>query len=218
MATERKMSAKGFLYKATTKAANSAIGFLAAHRRWLENGEAAEVASPILRMLDEGQLLPTPALELIKHAVMTHMIQAAANAAEQKILAQQEQEGQGPGAPRKDWMARVFDSKGHLCTRINAKGEVEDLEQTFDQASAADRWCDRRLFEGASDWYAVVEHTKIMRSDGSGPISTIILRGDAIARILKMPKGPTVHRKGQSTPRLGFGVKCKESRASFSRG
>src|SRR5271157_3561151 len=38
---ERKMSPKGFLHKCSTKAANSAIAFLAAHRAFLQTGDLA---------------------------------------------------------------------------------------------------------------------------------------------------------------------------------
>ena len=212
---ERKMTSKGFLHKATTKAANSAIGFIAAHRKWLETGEASEVCSPILRLIDEGQLMPTPALDLIRHAVFTHMIQANAAKAEASVMEQEESKAQGKST--KDWIGRIFNEKGELQTRINAKGEVEDLEQSFDLASAADRWVDRRLFDGAPDWYGTVEHATIKQKNGD-PIRTYVDRQDAIARILKKPRGPVTPRKSQSTQKLSFGVHAKTTRVTFSHG
>jgi hypothetical protein len=115
-----------------------------------------------------------------------------------------------PGT-QKPWLATIYNLKGEIQTRVTEKGEVEDLVKGFDKSQDADRWADRRLFDGASDWYGVVEHTTLK-------VRTFINRQDAIARILKRPKGPTVHTKGTSTKTLGFGVKAKQDRASFSRG
>lgn len=207
---ERKMSPKGFLHKCTTKAANSAQAFLAAHRAFLETGELAQKTSPILAKLDAGEMYPTPALKEIQYAVMTHIIESDRNKLEEKIAAQA-----SPGAPtgsRKPWLAQILNAEGVVQTRINPKGEVEDLVKGFDMSADADRWVDRRLFEGAPDWHGQVEHQVIPN------VCSRIERADSIARILKQPKGPTVHVRGKSTKTLGFGVKCKESRSTFSRG
>src|ERR1019366_8895727 len=100
---ERKMTSKGFLFKSTTKAANSALGFIASHRHWLETGEACEAASPILRLIDEGTLMPTPGLEQLRCAVLSHMLLASANKAEAAI----EEAQQESSAPQKQWHARI---------------------------------------------------------------------------------------------------------------
>jgi hypothetical protein len=206
---ERKMSPKGFLHKCTTKAANSAIAFLAAHRAWLETGEVAAKTSPLLAKMDKGEVLPTPCLKEIQYAVMAHIIESDRTKLEDKIAAAAEGT---PTSTRKSWCATIFDSKGVMQTRTKDNGDVEDLLKGFDLSSDADRWVDRRLFDGASDWYGTIEHTVIPN------VCTRVERSDAIARILKQPKGPTVHVKGRSTKTLSFGVKVKESRASFSRG
>ena len=203
---ERKMTPKGFLHKTTTKAANSAIAFLAQYRAFLTTGELADRTSPIIAKVDAGELLPTPALKEIQYAVMTHIIEADTAKAEKAP------EVSSKGQTRKSWRATVYDAEGVVQTRTTEKGEVEDLIKGFDLSQDADRWADRRLFEGTHGWYAVVEHTIIPN------ISTRIERGDSMARILKQPKGPTVQVRGKSTKTLGFGVKAKESRASFSRG
>lgn len=203
---ERKMTPKGFLHKTTTKAANSAIAFLAQYREYLTTGELASRTSPIVAKVDAGELLPTPALKEIQYAVMTHIIEADTAKAEAVV------ESPGKGQTRKSWRATIYDAAGVVQTRTTEKGEVEDLIKGFDLSQDADRWADRRLFEGTHGWYAVVEHTIIPN------ISTRIERGDSMARILKQPKGPTVQVRGKSTKTLGFGVKAKESRASFSRG
>lgn len=209
--SERKMTVKGFLHKASGRI--SAIAFLAQHRTWLETGELHEVTSPILRMLDEEQLMPTPALDLIKQAVLTHHLRVETNKAEKRLA-----EASDPSShPSKPWIARVFDAKGNLVETENTKGEMVTLEQSFALASDADRWTDRRLFEGAPDWFGVVQHTSILRADGE-PITTVIIREDAIARILKKPRGAVSKKTGSRDGKLSFGVKVHQSRAVFSHG
>jgi hypothetical protein len=210
----RNMSVKGFLHKCTTKAATSAEGFIAAHRAWLETGELCEVTSPILRMLDEGQLFPTPALDLLQTEVLTHHLRVESLKAEKKLL---DASNGTETRTSKPWISRIFDAKGNLVITKNAKGEEVELEETFQSASDADRWTDRRLFEGASDWFGVVQHTRIMRADGE-PLTSVIMRQDAIARILKIPKSPLVKKTGTRDNRLSFGVKVAQSRAHFSHG
>lgn len=204
---ERKMTPKGFLHKTTTKAANSAIAFLAQYRDYLTTGEVASATSPIIAKVDAGELLPTPALKEIQYAVMTHIIQADQTKMEQAAAG-----SHSSGGTKKPWRTTVYDAAGNVQTRIKNDGEEEELIKGFDLSSDADRWADRRLFEGTHGWYAIVEHTVIPN------VSSRIERGDAMARILKQPKGPTVAVRGKSTKTLGFGVKAKESRASFSRG
>lgn len=201
----RAMTAKGFLHKTTTKAANSAAAFLAQYRTFLTTGELADKTSPILAKLDSGDLFPTPALKEISYAVMTHIIESDARKMEETAEAPK-------GSTRKPWRAVILNAAGVIQTRINAKEEEEELVKGFDMARDADRWCDRRLFEGASDWHGEVEHMVIPN------VHSVIDRADSIARVLKQPKGPTVQVRGKSTKTLGFGVKVKESRSTFSRG
>lgn len=202
---KRPMTPKMFLYRSNA-AKVSAIAFLAAHRAFLETGELAEVTSPILRMLDESTLLPTPALDLIREAVTVHTIRVEAEKAERRLL--ESLDGESQGKTVKNWIACVYDSKGN---------PIEDLEKSFELASDADRYVDRKLFDGASDWYGVVSHSRIMRADGD-PISNIILRQDAIARILKIKKGPMSKKTGTRDGKLSFGVKAHQDHAHFSRG
>ena len=203
--TERKMTAKGFLHKTTTKAANSAAAFLASYREYLTTGELAPVASPIIRKMDEGTILPTPALKEIQSVVMAHIIASDQAKVEHAIEVSQEPK------KTKNWVVQILDVEGNICTRINAKGEEEELVKSFDKSQEADGWADRRLFEGASDWYATVDHATMN-------VHSIIQRSDSIARILRQPKGPAMHQAAVSTKTLGFGVKAKQDRASFSRG
>ncbi len=211
MSKPRNMTAKGFLHKSGGKV--SAAGFLAEYRNWLLNGDFAQVSSPILAKLDSGEILPTPALDEIRQAVFSHHLRLEALKAEKKLL-----ESTAGEAPSKPWNVRVYTAKGEIATRNNpTTGEVEDLDQDFDTASAADRWADRRLFEGESDNYAVVSSNALYRSDGD-PISTVVLRADAIARILKQPKGPIAKKTGTRDNKLSFGVKAVQDRCHFSHG
>jgi hypothetical protein len=223
---KRAMTVKGWLRKVETSKI-SASAFLTAHREWLESGELAEVASPILRMLDEekSSLLdakldtegPTSKyLGLIKDAVFSHWHQNEIAKAEAK-LSQDESSATGGSRKLKNWVATVYNAKGEVQCHTTESGKIEELDKSFDMVADADRWADLRLFQGASDWYAVVSHTKIMRADGD-PIYTVIMRQDAMARILKRPKTPFSKKTGTRDNRLSFGVKVKESHAKFSHG
>lgn len=203
---ERKMTPKGFLAKANSPAAAaSAIGFLKQYREYLTTGELKDATSPIIAKFDAGELPASPALKEIQYAVMTHIIKSDADKLDQK----ESGSGGGGGGTRKPWRCTIFDAAGNVQTRITTKGEEEELIKGFDLSSDADRWADRRLFEGTHGWYAIVEHT-VMN------VKTRIERGDSMARILKKPKGPTVQVKGKSTKTLGFGVKAKQTRVTFS--
>ncbi len=203
--SERKMTPKGFLHKATTKAANNATAFIAAHRAWLETGELSNLTTPILRKLDEREVMPTPALEEIKNAVLFHFLAQETKAAEAAMAKRDEPKVQ------KAYVAAIYDAKGNIVTYVNDDGEEKEMIQSFDMSQDGERWCDRRLFDGAPDWHGEVVSTK-----GLPPIH--VMREDSIARILKKPKGPAVHTKGVSTKSLGFGVKAKGDHFHFSKG
>jgi hypothetical protein len=118
----------------------------------------------------------------------------------------------------KAYVATIYDAKtGEVVQEKNDKGKMVDLTESFDNGTRAEGWVDRRLFDGSPHWFGVVESTKLFRQDGSAFTATI-LRGDAIARILRTKKGPVMKAQSKSTGRLGFGVKVKPSHASFSRG
>lgn len=208
---ERAMTPKGFLHKSTTKAANSALAFLNQHRAWLLTGELAKSTMPILAKVDSGELMPTPALPMIQKAVMDHMHEESKRKGEESMRKAAE------GPEPKNWIATILNSKGEVCTRINAKGEVEDLTTSFEKSNDADRWCDRRLVEGAPDWYGVVHHATMTNKDGE-PISTVILRGDAMARVLATSKGPVMKQTSKSAGALSFRPKARPDHFHFSKG
>lgn len=217
---EKKMTPKGFLHKTTTKAANSAWAFLTSYREYLTTGELAPKMSPILAKLDaerakalsemrDTEVLAKASLKEIQQAVLTHIFEADAKKMEQKQ--EEAQSNSGKRGTKKPWIATVFDGQGNIATRVKNNGEEEELIKGFDKSMDADRWADRRLFEGASDWYAEVDHASMN-------VHTRIERADSVARILRKPKGPTIHEKGKSTRSLGFEHKAKENRFYFSRG
>lgn len=207
----RIMTAKGFLHKTTTKAASSAGGFIAQYRDWLETGELAAVTSPILLKVDQGVLFPTPALEMIKEVVMMHHMASEIRKGEEAMARKAE------GPTPKNWTATIYNAKGEVQTKINSNGETEELVKGFEKGHDADRWVDRRLFEGATDWFGVVAHSTMTTSAGD-PIATTIMRDDSIARILKTPKGPVCQPPTKTTSKLGFGCKAKGDHSRFSHG
>lgn len=208
----RVMSAKGFLHKSTTKAALSAAAFLQTHREWLTTGDLAIMTSPILAKVDSKELMPTPALEEIKVVVLNHMIASEIRKGEEQMEAREA----GPTSNPKNWIATIFDSQGKIQTRINAKGEKEELKTSYEMMQEADRWCDRRLVEGASDWFGTVVHATMVSPKTGDPISFTITRGDAMARQFAATKGPVMKAQSRSTGKLSFGVKVKEDRSRFS--
>lgn len=204
---ERKMTPKGFLAKTQTKAANSAIAFLAQYREYLTTGEVAESTKAIVAKVDSGELMPTPAMREIQFAVMAHIIDA------DKKRMEASSAGGGKTGTRKPWRCTVYtpDGKVAIVVKQTPDGpEEEELIKGFELSQEADRWAERRLFDGTHGWYAEVEHTIIPN------IKSRIERGDAMAHQLKKPKGPTVQVKGKSTKTLGFGVKAKQTRVTFS--
>lgn len=210
---ERVMSPKGFLHKTTTKAAASASAFLAQYRDWLSTGEVAIVTAPILAKLDSKELLPTPALSEIINAVYTHMVVSEIRKGEEAMARREA----GPQSKPKNWIVTVYDSRGNIATRINAKGENEELTKSFDLGQEADRWADRRLVEGEPDCIAVVQHATILNRHGE-PLSQTILRGDAMARAFAASKGPVMRKTGGTTSSLSFRPKAHNDVSKFSHG
>ena len=197
------MTPKGFLHKTTTKAAGSASAFLLTHREWLTSGELASVVSPILAKVDSQELMPTPALQEIKAAVLNHMIADDARKAEAAM-----EKAQDSGT-KKNHIASVYDAHGVLCTRTKPDGDEEDLVKGFDLPQDAMRWIDRRLFDGPPGCYATLDHTKTVQQE-------TVTRDDSFARVLKVNKGAVCKPQSKSTPRLGFGVKAHNDVSKFS--
>ena len=212
--TQRKMSLKGFLHKSTGKAALAASGFIAAHREFLLTGDLALFTAPILLKVDSKALMPTPALEEIKAVVLAHHLAEEIRTQEEKMARANE-----PSERKtKAYVATIYDAKtGEVVQEKNDKGKLVDLTESFEDGTRAEGWTDRRLFTGATHWFGVVTATKLFKADGSN-FTANIQRDDSIARILRKPKAPVMKAQKKSGGRLSFGVKCHESKASFSRG
>jgi hypothetical protein len=206
--TIRKMTPKMFLHRANGKV--SAIAFLAAHRAFLETGELCEVTSPILRMLDDSTLLPTPALELIREAVTVHHIRVEAEQAERKLMASLDAESTGGSS--KTWEVTVYDSKGNIQSRIAENGNPIELQESFLLAQRASEWADRRLVNDCgSDCFAVITHVPTGKE-------IIALRNEAMSRCFPKAKAPMSKKTGSRDNKLSWGSKCVQSHAHFSRG
>lgn len=202
---ENRMTPKAFLHKTGTKAAVSASAFLQAHRNWLLTGEIADLARPILFRLDCGTVMPTPALQEIAAACMGHLMAMAALQIEKSAEKAEETKSS------KAWMVSVFDETGKIAVRISEEGEAQELTKSFDLASAADRWADLRLFEGAAGYFATITHSSLN-------VETVVQRDDAMARILRKKPGAICHQPKQGTGALSFRPKVKESHSRFSHG
>lgn len=195
--TQRKMTLKGFVKKAST--AKSAIGFLEAHREFLLTGEVASLTSTIVAKIDSGTLMPTPGLEEITNAVFAHMMVQLQEDAAESI------EKNNSPQVTKPITARILTASG---SEIKVAG--------FNKHQDAERWCDNRLYSGTPGSYGEIVHNKIFIK--GLPDTSIVTREDSIARILKQPRGAMTKKVGVASGRLGFGVKAKQSHAHFSRG
>jgi hypothetical protein len=210
------MSPKGFLHKASGKV--SAGAFLAQHKEWLTTGELAAKTSPILAKLEAGELLASPALDEIRNVVLAHHLEAEVRKGEEQMAKAEAKEAGGGSS--KPYLATILDSEGNIPEEYVEKtdpdtgavtGEWKSLQKAFDLPQRAEGWLDRKLFDGAVDWHGEVASTLMTGKDGL-PITTQVSRAEAIARILKRPKGAVMNVRGQSTSRLGFGVKSKPDR------
>lgn len=204
--TERKMGPRGLLQKANS-AKIGAKAFIDAHREYLTTGELAYVTGPIVAKIDAGELYPTPGMQELKVAVMSHIMLIDAMKAEEK---EQEAKAGKPGKTSKPFMACVRDGSGAMLSMPDGK----PMKATFDLPQRASGWIDRRLFESSPDCYGEVTHLK---AHNPATATDTILRDDSIARILKTPMGP-VCKGTKSSGTLGFGVKVKPSKVTFSHG
>jgi hypothetical protein len=195
--TERKITIKGFIKKATN--AKGAEGFLAQYREYLTTGEVASITSPIIAKIDNGGLTPETGLEDITNAVFAHMMVRDLNKAEESVAKASEP------AITKPVLAKI----------LSASGEELDSD-SFHLHQDAERWVDNRLYSGYPGSHGEVIHTKLLIK--GEPQTTKITREDSISRILRKPKGAATKRVGASSGRLGFGVRARQSHSHFSRG
>lgn len=205
---ERKMSVKGFLTKANSKSATASVaGFLAAYREYLLTGEVSYATAPIIASFDDGKLLPTPCLEQIKIVVLDHIL------AVDKAKAEESLKRESHPSSDKPFTVTIKDSiTGKVCYRIKDDGTTEQLIKHFDLPQDAERWADRRLFDGEPTWYA-----EVVKKNDTRPYWDIIQREDSIARTLKRPK-TALSKTVSYGSSLGFGMKIREKAVKFSHG
>ncbi len=208
---ERKMTEKGFVFKCGTKAANSAAAFIAAHRDFLLTGTLKSVTEPILNKMDEGNILPTPALEELKNAVFTHMIIREGEAIENSIGKTREY------SSNKNHIATIYDKDNNVLTFVNSKGETKDLVKSFNLPQEAERWADLRLVEQAAGSYAIVIHSNTNQQSVISRETSYMQQG-SLSRIFKQKKTALHKIISKGSGSLKPKMKCKHDHASFSRG
>jgi len=200
MATSKKMTAKGFYNKLNSKAAASALGFIAAHREYLMSGELSELTKPVLDRVDSGELFPTPAISELKQIVAGHILAMEKAKADKAI----ERSSRVSTRTAKAFEAVILDNAG----RIVLDDEGNDLRKAFEKPQDAERWVDRRLFDNPNTVGEVLHN--------GSPWETIE-RGDSIARILKRSKRPFM-KKSPTPGKLSGQIKIRGKSQSFSMG
>lgn len=199
--TERKMTEKGFLRKATGKV--SAAGFIAQHREWLTTGTLGSMTQPILAKLDSGEMMPTPALIEINQAVLDHLIAKDIVRGEAVINA-------GPRVI-KPYSATVYNAQGQVCTYKTEDGQVKDMVYNFDESLKAEGWCDRRLDAQGPGCYAII-------LDNASGRTQRIERDTSIARLYGGRKPSPIMKETKGSSTLGWKMKAKGDIFHFSKG
>ena len=202
----RKMTAKGWLAKAGGKV--SAAAFLQASREFLLTGNLAEATTPIISRVDTEGLLPSPALELLRVAVMNHLLNESAEATDKAAS-----RGEKKDLP---YLAKILDGEGNVAIGQNEAGEDIDLVRSFAMAQEGERWIDRRMVDGSPDWRGEVIATHMIGVNG--PITTHVTREESLKRQLRSKAGPVSKTMGKSQGKLSFGATCHPDRSVFSRG
>jgi hypothetical protein len=208
----RKMGPKGFLHKAEKANGGkiSANGFLTAHKEWLSTGEIGDITQPILDKWETGAVMATPALQEIKKLVLDYHLATEAEKLASKGTG-------GRTAKVKPYTATIYNARGEIQTAKNAEDENVDLVKSFDLIQEANRWADRRLFDGAPDWFGTVVSNLQTDSDGQN-LSWTVLRDEAIGRILATKPGAVCKKPPKSTGRLSPQMKVSQSHCRFSKG
>jgi hypothetical protein len=249
---KRPMTAKRF---ATAKLSGktTAEGFLAAHMMFLRNHTFLD---PILDAYSDGAVLPTPTLQAVQSALMTHVLESERLTAEAKLAERQEkahtrkpkkEKGEGFGEEEEGGHSKAYTvtlfvnisdperfagvevgtieeitgykirtSEGDVvvATKEEAEGHtiLETLKETkpavweVDTFGKAMGLADRRLFAREDSAYCEIVN------NFDRPITTKVMRSDAIARILKSKKGAVSRVRGRSTKSLGWQPHVKQTR------
>jgi hypothetical protein len=172
----------------------------------METGEMASVISPILARIDKRELFPTPGLKEIQNAVLSHHLTMEAQ--KQEILQTKRVQIVNTPKPAKNYLAKVFDSKGNQL-----------YDPTYHQHDTDGiRWIDRRLIKESPGSYGELTNEAIHDEAGE-PLLLYIHRDDSMARLFKRKKGPVVERQrtGMNKPFTWY-ARAKQDKQSFSRG
>lgn len=189
------MTEKSFLHKSRGKV--SAAAFLAQHREYLSTGTLASLTLPVLAKLDSGELLPTPALEELRQAVLAHMLAKAVKKGERAMNAPRV-------TKRSMYNATIFLKNGSIA--VKDEEETSPLVKGFDDSISAQNWADRRLALQEPGAYAVIRASdREMRVD----------RDESIARLYR-DKRLTSMKSSSNDGK--WQMRVRNDHAYFSRG
>jgi hypothetical protein len=195
------MTPRGLLHKANSPRI-SALAFFQAHREYLLNSEVSYATAPIVKKLESGELLPTPALTTLKKAILDHILLYESQA--HTVTNKHKRE-------EKPFTATIRRGTGEVA--LDEDGQP--IRRGFDLHQRAIDWIDRRLFEASPDCFGEVHSNRCTNPEHA---TDIIRRDESIARLLKEPR-MAVHKVSHpSNGNLGFGVKVRQSKVAFSRG
>lgn len=210
----RSMTAKRF---ATAKLSGrtTAEGFLDAHMMFLRNHTFLD---PILDAYDGGRLLPTPTLQALQSALLTHMLESERVKGEEKLASREESAPKKrKGGSKSDGLADESEthSKAYTITVTVKEYDRADFAtlkegesweaDTFNQAQTS---VDRYLAQNGDTVYATITNNLGV------PVTTTVQRDDAIARFFKGKKGAVSRVRGRSTKTLGFTPHAKQTRVT----
>ena len=212
----REMSDKLWLLRSTQRGAASALGFINRYREFLLTGKRKDLTEPILISIDQGKSMPTPSLELLRAAIYQHLQDSIIQDGINKVMQKEEKEEGQSNDPSKPYLATVYDGQGNIATYFDTKGEEKELVQAFDDGEHARDWLDRKLVDGFPTWSGQVDHKSL--TVGGKPWQFIVERSDSLARVFRKKKKPITTQPKTSTNKLGFGIKAKQDRSSFSKG
>lgn len=198
------MTLKGFLHRSKGKV--SSIAFLSQHKEWLLSSEVKDLISPIFSTIDNGELMPTLALNNIRQVIYDHMI--VRKNEEFKNL---EDKNRRKYFAKKEgkFVVTIFDAQKKVVLEKKPTGWFE-LVKSFELPQDAQRWADRKLINNVGCFGEIQSYGKMYE---------IIEREGSLFRILRTVKKTVYKRLSKNnTNRLSFGVKACQKTTKFSTG
>jgi hypothetical protein len=202
----KSISLKMFLNRAVH--AKSAEAFLEGHREWLENGELADEAMPILAKLDAKEVLPAPSLEALCQLAASHMIA--------QFNSEPIDQGERQSRSSKPYVAVIKNALGNVVVVKDGNKEKE-LRSGFDRLQDAEGWVQRRLSETSSIWNGEVTCAKVLDKDGA-PVVFKTTRENAIRAQAPKKKSAFMHTRRGSGGLSNTKVPVNPTHVRFSRG